>query len=215
MSIHLRQKAHNILQKLCLEIPTRQVGSRGNRAAADYVAERLASAGFEVEKPAFDCMDWRQEGAELSVADTSFEVQVSPYSLGSRARASLVIASTLQALERLDAAGKILLLRGELTKEQLMPKNFPFYNPDEHQRIIQTLEDKQPAAIVAATSRNPEVAGALYPFPLIEDGDFHIPSVYMIEAAGEQLAQRAGEQAQLDIRAWRYPARGYNVTARK
>jgi len=33
-------------------------------------------------------------------------------------------------------AGWVLLLRGEIAKEQLMPKNFTFYNPDEHKRII-------------------------------------------------------------------------------
>ena len=49
-----------------------------------------------------------------------------------------------------------------------MPKNFPFYNPDHHKRIIDLLENKAPRAIVAATSRDPQMAGArISLFPLL------------------------------------------------
>jgi aminopeptidase YwaD len=96
-----------------------------------------------------------------------------------------------------------------------MPKNFHFYNPEEHQHIIRLLETKRPEAIIAATSRSPEMAGAVYPFPLIEDGDFDIPSVYATEEEGARLARRAGELASLDVRALRSAARGYNVIARQ
>ncbi len=44
-----------------------------------------------------------------------------------------------------------MLVRGELAREQLMPKNFPFYQPEEHQRIIHLLEAQKPLAIIAAT----------------------------------------------------------------
>ena len=108
-----------------------------------------------------------------------------------------------------------MLLRGEIAKEQLMPKNFTFYNPDEHKRIVALLESKQPQAIIAATSYNPEAAGAVYPFPLIEDGDFDIPSVYMTEGEGNRLVGLVGEAISLEIRAKRDPARGCNVIARK
>jgi aminopeptidase YwaD len=109
----------------------------------------------------------------------------------------------------------MILLRGDLAREPLMPKNFPFYNPDQHKRIIQLLETKKPQAIIAATSRNPELAGAVYPFPLIEDGDFNIPSVYMTEEEGARLAEHASKVISLDIRAMRSPAKGCNVIARK
>jgi aminopeptidase YwaD len=129
--------------------------------------------------------------------------------------APLVVASTVDELERVEVGGKILLLRGDLAKEQLMPKNFPFYNPEQHQKIVHLLETKKPAAIVAATSRNPELAGGMYPFPLIEDGDFGIPSVYTTDEEGEQLAAHAGTEVSLAIEAQRLPAKGYNVIARK
>jgi aminopeptidase YwaD len=59
------------------------------------------------------------------------------------------------------------------------------------------------------------MAGAMYPFPLIEDGDFDIPSVYMTDEAGERLARHAGREASLTVRAERRPATGCNVVARK
>jgi aminopeptidase YwaD len=111
----------------------------------------------------------------------------------------------------------MILLRGDIAKEQLMPKNFPFYNPDHHQRIIQSLETKKPRAIIAATSRDLEMVGSMYPFPLFEDGDFDIPSVYMTDEEGSRLAQHAGpeDEVSLDSRAQRIPAKGCNVIARK
>jgi aminopeptidase YwaD len=96
-----------------------------------------------------------------------------------------------------------------------MPKNFSFYNPDHHKQIVHLLETKGPRAIVAATSRNPELAGGVYPFPLIEDGDFDIPSVYMTEEEGERLADYAGREIRLEIESERIPATGCNVIARK
>ena len=39
------------------------------------------------------------------------------------------------------------------------------------------------------TDRNPELVGALYPFPLFEDGDFDIPSVFMTGDEGLRLAK--------------------------
>jgi len=130
-------------------------------------------------------------------------------------RAPLAVASTVGELAAVEAEGKVLLLRGELAKEQLMPKNFPFFNPEEHQQIVHLLETRNPAAIVAATSRNPELAGGMYPFPLIEDGDFDIPSVYMTDEVGERLAAHAGREVSLAIEAERLPAKGYNVIARR
>ena len=210
----LLAKAEGYLAELCLAIPNRRVGSAGNRRATDYFARTVGAFGFAVDCPAFDCMDWRSGGARLTVGDESFEVFASPYSLGGQFRAPLAVVSTIEELEATGAAHKIILLHGELAQEQLMPKNFPFYNPEHHRRIIQLLETKQPRAIVAATTRNPELAGGLYPFPLIEDGDFDIPSVYMTAEEGDRLAQYARQVVSLNIDAERIPATGCNVIAR-
>jgi aminopeptidase YwaD len=211
----LSQKADAYLQRLCLEIPSRRVGSTGNQAATDFFAGLVASFGFETSCPEFDCIDWESYGVVLRAGDTGFEAFASPYSLGCRVSAPLVVAATIEELHAAQAMDALLLLRGELTRGQLMPKNFPFYNPDEHKRIIQLLEAKRPGAIIAATSRDVEMVGSMYPFPLFEDGDFDIPSVYLPEEEGLRLAAHVGKEITLDSRTKRIPSHGCNVIARK
>jgi aminopeptidase YwaD len=211
----LKTKAETYLKYLCLDIPTRRVGTRGNQEANEFLAEKFASSGFAIERQAFDCIDWSQGKASLDLNGQQFQVQVGAFSPGCQGQAPLVVASTVQELESADVCDKILLLRGEIAREQLMPKNFPFYNPNEHKRIVSLLENKRPLAVLTATGRNPESAGAVYPFPMIEDGDFNIPSAYMTEAEGKRLASHADEMAALVIEAERRPSSGFNLVARR
>jgi aminopeptidase YwaD len=64
-----------------------------------------------------------------------------------------------------------------LTQTPLQPKNYPFYYPDEHKKLITLLEQKKPKAIIAATEKHPMCG--LNPFPIFEDGNFLIPSAYI------------------------------------
>lgn len=211
----LKSKAENYLKYLCLGLPTRRVGTQGNRDANEFLAEKFASFGFAIERQPFDCIDWTKGTASLSINGEQFEVQVGPFTVGCQVRAPLVSASTVQELESAEVKNKILLLHAEITREQLMPKNFPFYNPDEHKHIVSLLETKGPLAILTATGRNPEMAGAVYPFPMIEDGDFDIPSAFMTEDEGTRLASHVDEVAALVIEAERRPSSGINLVARK
>ncbi len=216
MKRNLEQQAAAHLHKLCVEIPERVVGSSGNRTATDYVAGQLQQFGFAVTCDEFACMDWSHGDVRLTMDDgTEFPAQISPYALAADVRGTLVAASTLEELVALDANGTLLLLRDDLTREQLMPKNFTFYNPEHHQQLIALLEAKQPAAILAATDRDPGLAGGISPFPLIEDGDFDIPSCYMTDAEGEALAAHVGRRLHLLMEATRAPASGCNVIGRK
>ena len=211
----LLENAGKYLHKLCTEIPGRRLGSKGNQMATDYFAEIISSFGFQTESPEFACMDWKHKGAHLTVDGTAFEVFASPYSLGCQVSAPLEVVSNVSELVGIDSMDKVLLLRGDLAKEQLMPKNFTFYNPDHHKRIISLLEATCPTAIIAATKRNPELAGGMYPFPLIEDGDFDIPCVYMTDKGGERLVKHKGREVSLEIQATRILSHGCNVIARK
>jgi aminopeptidase YwaD len=211
----LTANALSYLEQLCHTIPERGVGSQGNRLATRFFAERLAAFGWQPEISRFEAIDWETLGAGLQVESRDFAVRSSPYSLGCEVQAPLVGVSSLAELEKTNIEGKIALLYGEIAKEQLMPKNFVFYNPEEHQQIISLLEKKHPQAIVCATGRNPAVAGGVYPFPLIEDGDFDIPSVYMTEEEGKRLLPYLGKMAILVSRARRIPSTGENVSGRK
>ncbi|MBD3224038.1 MAG: M28 family peptidase, partial [Caldithrix sp.] len=142
-------------------------------------------------------------------------VYASPYAPGCEVDGELVAISSIEELEKTDISGRVVLLHGDIAKEQLMPKNFVFYNPEEHQKIITLLEQGKPVAILSATGRNAALAGGVYPFPLIEDGDFDIPSVYMTAEEGEKLLSYAGQAVQVKSLSRRIPAKGYNVVGRK
>jgi aminopeptidase YwaD len=211
----MKNKCEDYLNRLCREIQQRPVGSTGNQQANAFFQEIVEKFGWKVESTPFKALDWRSDGAELQIGPEYFQVYPSPYSTGCSLNAELVAAGTLTELENCFASGKLLLLHDELAREQLMPKNFVFYNPEEHQRIITLLEEKEPGAILAATSRNAALAGGVYPFPLIEDGDFQIPSVFLTEEEGQKLLSQAGKWGTLVSRARRSAAESVTLVARK
>lgn len=209
------ETAASYLNKLCCEIPERPVGSSGNREATEFFSREISSFGWAVETQRFDAIDWTENGVRVTDGDESFTAFASPYSLGCRVEAELTAVSTLRELEEKDTRGRILLLHGEIAKEQLMPKNFVFYNPDEHKRIVSLLENSGAEAIITATGRNSSLAGGAYPFPMIEDGDFDIPSVYMTDVEGERLLGFEGKKISFISDARRIESYGYNVIGRK
>ena len=208
-------KSPKYLKKLCEEIPERAVGSEGNRKATAFFREVLDSLSWKTEMPEFDAMDWVDGGASLMAGGNTFEVFVSPYAPGCSVTGELVSAMTPDELEKIDANDKILFLYGDIAKEQLMPKNFVFYNPDEHRRIVALLENSGAKAIISATERNSALAGGVYPFPLIEDGDFNVPSVYMTEEEGQKLLPYMGRSVSLVSKSERIPGKAYNVIGKK
>ncbi|MDP4196048.1 MAG: M28 family peptidase [Bacteroidota bacterium] len=212
---NFQTRASNYLNKLCCEISERCVGSEGNRIATTFFEKEISSFGWQTELQPFNAIDWEDGGATLKAGDTCFSVYPGPYSLGCDLSSELSAASTVQELEKLDAKGKIVLLYGDITKEQLMPKNFVFYNPDEHKKIVSLLENSGAKAFIAATGRNSALAGGVYPFPLIEDGDFDIPSVYMKDIEGQKLLPFVGKVVALKSLSRRIPGNGFNVVARK
>jgi len=208
---NLRARCGSILRSLCEDIPNRSVGSHGNRAATAFFEKSLKTLGWKTESAEFNAIDWIDGGASLRAGMVNFRVQPSPFSLGCDVQASLVSADNYESLKTLDFNKKVLLLFGDIAREQLMPKNFVFYNPEEHQRIIARLEQGAPAAIVCATSRNAALAGGVYPFPLIEDGDFNIPSVYMTEEEGTRLLPFTGQTITVNSNSVRVAGKGSNV----
>jgi len=209
------KKSQFYLETLCRVKPNRRTGSQGNRDATDFFANTIRQYGYAVDATPFECLDYINEGSSLTCDGKVFKTYVSPYSLGCDMSAELVVASTAEELENSNCEGKMLLMTGDLCAEQLMPKGFVFYNPEHHQRIIALLESRKPAAIITATERKPEQVGALYPFPLIVDGDFDIPSVYCRDTVGDELVTMQGELLSLKINARRLPSSAANVIARR
>jgi aminopeptidase YwaD len=207
------EKAKEYLDTLCSVKPNRRTGSPGNRKATDFFASLVKKWDYTVDTTPFPCLDYESGKISLVCQDLAYDVHVSQFSPGCDVTTKLVTVSTVEELESCLCRGKILLMHGAICAEQLMPKNFVFYNPDHHKRIYALLEEKQPAAIITATEKNPELVGALYPFPLIEDGDFDIPSVFCSDIVGREILAKTGEVFQLLIEARRIPSTACNIIA--
>jgi aminopeptidase YwaD len=211
----LINKSAKYLDTLCIQIPERCVGSQGNHQATRFFQKHLDSYQWQIETHPFSAIDWIDGGASLKCGENSFQVLVSPYALGCDVKAQLLTACNVSELESQNAQDKIILLHGELAIEQLMPKNFVFYNPESHQKIIRLLEGSGALAFVCATGRNSGLAGGIYPFPLIEDGDFDIPSVYMTEEEGLRLLAYQNQVVHVQSNSTRVPSTGENVLGTK
>jgi aminopeptidase YwaD len=211
----LAARAASHVATLCGAVPDRHPGSAGNAAAVDHFEEVVRSFGWDVASEDFDCLEWEHGSSWIAVGDAHVPMHAGPYSNPRGAASPLGVASTIDELEACDFMGQALLLHGPIASEQLFPKNFAFYNPESHKRVYAALERQCPAVVIAATTRNPEAAGAAYPFPLIEDGDFDIPNAYLTLESAEPLLGLAGKLAAVHIDSRRIPARARQVVARK
>lgn len=209
------EKAKEYLDALCRVTPNRRTGSPGNREATDFFAAIVKRLDYMVDTTHFPCLNYESGKVSLVCHGRKYQIYTSQFSPGCDVKAELKKVETVAELEACQCEGKVLLMRGEICAEQLMPKNFVFYNPDHHKKIYALLEEKKPAAIVAATERKPELVGALYPFPLIEDGDFDIPSVYCTDVIGKEIAEETGKSFKLLIEARRIPATANNIIVQK
>jgi aminopeptidase YwaD len=214
MSDVFAARASEYVEALCTRYPDRHVGGDGNREATELFADVCRAHGWDVDVAEFDCVVWERGDAELTAGGESFEVYPGPYSLPVDSAATLSAASTVEELEAGTFEGTVLLLHGDLAKDQLMPKNFVFFNPEEHKRIIAALEAKRPLAVLAATGRHP-MTPSIEPFPVIEDADVDLPSGYMTTAEGARLLAHVGKQVSLAIRSGRTIKQGQHIVARK
>ena len=122
MKENLLRKCEDYLKTLCVDIIERCVGSEGNRQATYFLEKVFSQNDWETEMVEFDAIDWEQDGATLRSVSDSFDVLVSPYSTGFRGEGVLVPASTIEELSSIDAEDKIILLHGEIAREQLCPE---------------------------------------------------------------------------------------------
>ena len=208
----IQNPLHNLegyLHSLCVSIGERPVGSRKNLQAQQFIGDLFQRRGYTVEYQEFDCLEWKGAGVTLQAGDQPLPAEISPYSLPCEVSAPAECLGDLDSLQAAQLAGKIAVLYGDLTREALMPKRFPFYNPQEHQHILQLLEDKRPLAIVTVSFSEQ------LPVPIIEDGDFTIPSAVLAHKDSQALLSSPAPQLTLKIDASRKPARAANVIARR
>jgi len=195
------------MEMLCKKIGARPTGSAKNRAALEYASGVFQKSGFLTSKQEFDCIDWINSGAALRIDCKNIPVVPAEYSLACDIEAEFVCIESAAALRGAELSGKIAVLYGGLCQEPLMPKNFEFWNPDEHRQIIALLEEKNPRAIITVSPQEDS------PVHIIQDGDFNIPCAAACGNVLETFLQCAGRKAGLTINTQRIPAKAHNVIA--
>jgi len=201
------------LHELCGVSPDRRPGSPGNDVATGYVAHELRTLGWQVEEQEFDVLDWSGTPGWVSAGRERWMVHPSPYATGAEITRPLVVARCAADLD-VDLTGRIVLLLDALAAEPLTPIGYPFYSNADHAAVIERLVAGRARVVLAGTGRAPQVAGAVEPFPLIEDGRFPISTGNLTVADAQALAAHAGRDVRVATTARRWPSRARNVVGR-
>jgi len=196
------------LEVLVGEIGPRATGSSNNFKAIEYIENELVGTGFSVERQEFDCINWTPGKARLIIQGKEVLVRGADYTLPCKIEGKITCIENLRQLEEGNLDGEIAFLWGEIASEPLMPKNFPFWNPPEHKKIISLLEEKRPKGVLFSSCSEESLV------PLIEDGDFSIPCGVVPPGEESFILEKKGKVAQLEIEATRSPAWGANLIAR-
>lgn len=171
-------------------INERPVASMANERVLDIIQTEAVQTGWNVISKPFICTKWEKGKSSIERGKHSFEIFPSPFSKAYKGNGDIIVIHSIEELESFNITEKIVFLKGNIAKEPMMPKNFPFYYPDEHKHIIDSLEEKKPSAIIAVTGRD-EMCG-LNPFPMFEDGNFSIPSAYINELTANNILAENG-----------------------
>jgi aminopeptidase YwaD len=205
-------KAH--FEAIC-KIGERPVGSEGGKRAEAYVESILRGANFETARAEYRCTDWRPLSCALvrrrgpaATGGQPLRATANPYSPSVRAAGRAVRVSSLGELESRTAgrevAGTVLVLGPELCGFPITPKAFDFYNPEEHRRLVASLEEGRPAAVVAVSPHDEGI------WPVFADPDLGIPSVTVPFSEASRVAE--GTELELSLEGSSRPSKGATVS---
>jgi Iap family predicted aminopeptidase len=208
MLINLETELTKHLNRLCVEIGPRPIGSPGDHAAAEYVREVFGAAGLEVETQDFECPAWEHLGTHLTLDGEGVEAAANAFSPPCDVSAPSLAVGTAAELEAADLEGRIGILYGDLTKTPLSPKSW-FLKSEREDHIIRLLEAKRPAALITVQTRPGDLER------VIVDWEFCIPSATVPARVGLALLRGRAPTLHLQIQSHQSPGHTCNVVARK
>jgi aminopeptidase YwaD len=195
------------VEQLAVHIGSRPIGSTANLAAEDYICEAFKENGLSVEKQEFSCPDWVEEQTSVELNGEPLEASANTYSLSCTISAGTTPVGTLAELEAAFITGRILVFYGDLAQTELAAKG-AIYVSERDWRIVQLLEERQPAGIITI---NPTPHAR---WRLIEDFDFDLPSVTVSAHSGLKLLKNPGAIVQMKVATRRSPSHSANVLGR-
>ena len=197
------------LERLCVEIGPRPVGSKENQAAADYVRRAFESCGLDVEMQEFPCPVWEEKGTRLELNGERLVAAANAFSPPCDLAAPTVAMGTVAELEAAELRGRIGIMYGDLTKGTGLGVRGAAYFPERDQKIVGLLEAKRPTALITVHSK----AGSLE--RLMRDPELPIPSATVPAEVGLTLLRRGGRPLRLRIDSRQSPSHFCNVVAAK
>jgi aminopeptidase YwaD len=196
------------LNRLCVEIGPRPIGSPGDHAAADYIQGVLLASGLDAEVQGFECPAWEHQGTDLTLDGERVEAAANAFSPACDVSAPCVAVGTVAELEAADLEGRVGILYGDLTKAPLSPKSW-FLKSERDDHVIRLLEEKRPAALITVQTRPGDLER------VIADWEFLIPSATVPARVGLYLLRRDDPSLRLRIQSQQAPGNTCNVVARK
>ena len=187
----------------------RPVGSAANARAAEYLRTTLAGAGWRVETQLLEVPGWEPVETRLESNGRAWPAEASLFSPECDVTAPAVAACTLAELQAADLAGRIALLHGELCAGTGLSARRAIYFPERDGQIMDLLEAKRPAAVLAIHSKTRSLE------TLFHDWLFPLPSATVPAEAGRALLADLGAPLRLRIASRRGPAASVNVLAHR
>jgi aminopeptidase YwaD len=203
----INEQALEHVKYLSVHIGNRPIGSNANLAAADYISEVFKQAGLSLEKQEIPCPDWIAEQTSLELNGELLEASANTFSPSCDVSAETIPVCTPAELESAVMTGKLLVFYGDMAQTELATKG-GIYVSERDRRILQLLEERQPAGIITI---NPTIHAR---WRLIEDFDLDIPSVTVSAHSGLKLLKTPGAIVQMKIVARRSPSHTSNVIGR-
>jgi Iap family predicted aminopeptidase len=195
------------VERLCVQIGSRPIGSAANRAAAEYIRHVFEAAGLSVEEQEIPCPEWSAEHTALSLNGEMLEASANTFSPSCDVATETVPVCTPAELDLAPITGKILLFYGEMAQTELATKG-GIYISERDRRTLDLLEERRPAGIITV---NPTLHAR---WRLIEDFDLDIPSVTVSARSGLKLLRQPGAAVRMQIAARRSPGSTANVIGR-
>lgn len=152
----------------------RPLGSKNNENILGLIGREAEIHGYEVIRLSMKTKSWSPGPSFIEQSGVRTEILPSPFSSPFSGKGRLIACEGWEDLR--NHGDSLLILRESLTKEALMPLDFPVYFPPDHRERHEILARSSPRCVIAETGRD-RMSG-LHPYPFFEDGNLGFPSAY-------------------------------------
>lgn len=202
------QTIYSHLKRLCFDVGSRPKGSKENKLIAEYVESVLVANDIPAIRQEFPSLNWQLEEAKLVLANKELSVVANGFCPSCDLSAEFVTACTFDELAGIDFKNKILVLYGELVKDELEAKPVSgeiLFFPQHSKKIYDFFDATLPLALIIVNHNERRIA-------LHNDPNFRVPSVTVPLSSGREiLLSNSKSKISLAIKGKRNKTTSWNV----